>query len=143
MYDETEYDLDADWAGKDREWLEFEKPDNDYERELEDELHTRLNGLFPGKIQTSYPDLFRAEESHTILETAMHEAAKHELVDKIVPSLKQEVLRQVGERDLAKTEWSVRYEVFAPPPSKIGSQERFDLSVTVLVVEGPIDPDHA
>lgn len=143
MYDETDYDLDADWAGDNPEWLESMTADTEYERELEEELQTRFGEMFPGKIQTTYPRLFMAEGSRIIREEAKQELEKHELVDKIVPSLQREVLRQVAELGLAKTEWSVRYEVLAPNFSEFDSQQASYLSVTVLVVEGPVDPEHA
>ncbi|AXL11390.1 hypothetical protein DXT68_04005 [Microbacterium foliorum] len=139
MIDVTEYESEDDiWSDDNAESFEPETAETRYEEELGSQLHARLVEMFPAKVQSDSPLL--DARSRIIRERATDEAAGHELVNNVLPALRQEILRQAADLSLEPEDWSVRYEISAAGSLKPRSDVDFTLYVTVLVVEGPVDP---
>lgn len=79
--------------------------------------------------------------NYTVHEDLTSEAAEHEFADKVFPTLKQEIIRQAETLESAPGNWSDRFEVAGSTARQRGATTKPYASASVLVVEGPVDPD--
>lgn len=122
MYDMTEEELDERyWAENDMDDLAPKTADDEFVRELGHQIFE------PG--------------SFTHDEHLSDETAEREFAATVFPTLKDEILRQAKEIGESTANWSVRFDVDASTSRQRGAKTDPHATVSVLVVEGPVDPD--
>lgn len=95
-----------------------------------------LDGALPGQVQCA--DVMFQRGNFTIHEDFESESAEREFAEKVFPALKQEIIRQA---ESLGSVWSARFDVAGSTARQRGATTGPYASVSVLVVEGPVDPD--
>ena len=137
MYDVSEDETDADfWSGEDIEEYAPKSADDDYVDGLVRQIFSLLDGAFPGQVQCA--DVVFQPGNFAIHEDFESESAEREFAEKVFPTLKQEIIRQA---ESLGSVWSARFDVAGSTSRQRGATVEPHASVSVLVVEGPVDPD--
>lgn len=140
MYDEYDEELDSDDWTRDEALMFAPKMANDeYVDGLGRQIFSLLDGAFPGQVQVA--NVMFERGNYTIQEGFADEAAEHQFAAKAFPVLKQEIVRQVRGLGALPGDWTVRFEVDGSTSRERGADTDPYAAVSVLVVEGPRDPD--
>lgn len=141
MHDVSDFELDADddWARYDAQPFSPTIRDSEYEHALGDRIFIGLSEAFPGQVQVG--DVTLQPGNYTIYKEVPDEAAKNDFPNTALPELKQEILRQANDLGGAPGDYSVQFDVDAFKSRQRGNDADSHASISVLVVEGPVDPD--
>lgn len=139
MYDATDDELEADDWFVDMEDYAPKTANDEYIATLGRQVFSLLNEAFPGQVQSG--DVTIQQGGFITDELFTDEPAEDEFAAKVFPVLRQEILRQAAGFEGAHGSWSIRFDVDGSTHRQRGAGTDPFGSVSVVVVQGPIDAD--